>query len=174
MTFGQFLNGLGLRVTAFLRRPLLRVILPVAGLCLGLILQAGCRLPSHLPKFDTGQAGWSQRQYQVVWKADKKANDMVCDVVEGHHPDGRAYLEVSKPPLTLVSVRVADSQWWVEYGPRPRSGSGRVDGPIAHLWVLVATHNTNHADLKMETSATGVTIWKSLSRGEQIEGVPAP
>jgi len=141
---------------------------------LGLIalLLTGCRLPSHLPKFDTGQSDWTQREYQVVWKADKKANDMVCDVVEGHRPDGRAYLEVSKPPLTLVSVRVAGSQWWVEYGPRPRSGSGRIDGPITHLWVMVATHNTNQADLKIETNAAGVTTWKSLSRGEQIEGIP--
>jgi len=135
-------------------------------------LSSGCRLPSHLPKFDTAESGWTQRQYQVVWKANKDAEEMVCDVAEGHHPDGRAYVEVSKPPLTLVSVRVAAPQWWVEYGPRPRSGSGRIGGQIPHLWVLVATQNTNQTDLKVSRSASGVFTWESRSSGERIEGIP--
>jgi hypothetical protein len=140
-----------------------------------LLFLTGCRAPSQFPKFDTAQPGWTQREYQVVWKPQSKGGDMVCDVVEGRHPDGRVFLEVSKPPLTLVSVRVAGPQWWIEYGPRPRAASGRIeDKKIAHLWVLAAIRKTNDVDLKVEVGRGDATTWKSASRGEQIEGIPAP
>lgn len=137
-----------------------------------LVLLTGCLTPAHLPQMDTAQSGWTHRQYQVVWKQNPKAPDMVCDVAEGHHTDGRAYLEVSKTPLNLASVRIINGRWWVAYGPRPRSGKGNLNEPFHHLWVAVAAGKKNLPGVIVQTNAQGTVIWKDIERGEQIEGIP--
>ncbi len=144
------------------------------GLCALLVmLLTGCRTPSPFAPLDLSQPGWTQRQYQVVWQAKPDANEMVCDVLEARHPSGKIFLQVSKTPLILATVQTEGSQWWVEYGPRPRYGKGAtIPTDAAHLWVLIALQKTNATHLKIETLPNQTTRWTSQKTGEQIQGVP--
>ncbi|HEY1174413.1 MAG TPA: hypothetical protein VGH19_23815 [Verrucomicrobiae bacterium] len=140
-----------------------------------LLLLSGCRTPSPFAPVDLSQAGWTQRQYQVVWQAKPEANEMVCDVLEARHPSGKTFLQVSKTPLILATVQSEGTRWWVEYGPRPRYGKGDVlPNDATHLWLLIALQKKEATALKIEKLPSGAARWTNLKTGERIEGVPAP
>lgn len=147
----------------------------VAIVALMAVFIAGCRTPSPFGPVDLTQAGWTQKQYQVVWQAKPDANELICDVLEARHPSGKTFLQVSKTPLILATVRTEGDQWWVEYGPRPRYGKGKVmPKGAAHLWVLIAMQRREATNLKVEAMPGQRERWSNLKTGERIEGVPAP
>jgi len=137
-------------------------------------LIGGCRTVSPFAPVDLRQPGWTQQQYQVVWQAKPGDSEMVCDVISAKHASGKSFLQVSKTPIVLATVQSEGNQWWVGYGPRPRSARGTTPPDASHLWVLIATGNTNAADLKIEVLPNQITRWSNLQTSERIEGVPLP
>ena len=51
---------------------------------------------------------------------------MAGELVAAWHPDGRGFVQFSKPPFTLVTARVWPGAWRIEFpdGRRARSGKG--------------------------------------------------
>ena len=141
---------------------------------LAVLFLMGCRTPSPFAAVDISQSGWTQRQYQVVWLSKPGATEMVCDVLEARHTSGQVFLQVSKPPLVLATVQSDAGEWWVEYGPRPRSAKGITAPGASHLWVLIALQKQSGENLKVEALPNQTTRWTNLKTGERIEGVPRP
>lgn len=137
-----------------------------------LLMLSGCRTSSPFAPVDLESPGWVQRHYQVAWRSDADANELICDVIEAHHPSGRVFLQVSKTPITLVTVQVENGRWWVKYGPRPRSARGTVPPDAEHLWVLIALRHQEARHLQVEPLRGSATRWGNSKTGERIEGVP--
>jgi hypothetical protein len=137
-------------------------------------LMGGCRTVSPFAPVDLSQPGWTQQQYQVVWQAKPGDSEMVCDVISAKNSSGKSFLQVSKTPIVLATVQSESDQWWIGTGPRPRSARGTTPPDASHLWVLIATGNTNAAQLKVEVLPNQITRWSNLQTGERIEGIPLP
>ncbi len=151
---------------------------PVAVLA-GLLLAAGltaCQAPSP-PRFDTNAPGWRIRQGQAVWRPAARADDIAGELVVAQHPDGRAFVEFAKPPVTLASAAQQPRTWQFALPLQRRAGHGRNPPPPTVLWFQLLNFLRGAPpadDWQGENFADGRWRLGNRRTGERLEGWLAP
>ncbi len=101
-------------------------------------LLSGCMsLGRRLPPVDLKEPGWTVREGQAVWQRKRGGVGVAGDILVATRPDGRAFVQFSKPPFPLISGQLLPGKWQVEIPPQNRrySGSGNPPKRILFLYL---------------------------------------
>lgn len=96
-----------------------------------------CQSLPELPKVDLSQPGWTLRQGQAVWHPRRHAPEIAGDLIVASHPDGQAFVQFSKSPLTLVSAEKTAYEWQVEFPLQDKRYAGRGKPPSRLSWLVL-------------------------------------
>ncbi len=103
-----------------------------------LVGAAGCRtLVPPLPKVNLQEPGWTLREGQAVWHLPKSSREIAGDVMLASRPDGRAFVQFSKPPFPLVIAQMTTNRWEVEFPPQSRRYAGHGKPPKRLIWLYL-------------------------------------
>ncbi len=104
--------------------------------CLLLLVLTSCQTVS-LPKMDLAEPGWTIRQGQAVWHPRRDAPEIAGDLILATNPDGRAFVQFSKSPLTLAVAERSGADWQVEFPAQNRRYAGRGKPPGRLIWLIL-------------------------------------
>lgn len=125
--------------------------------------------------YDLSEPGWNVQRGQAVWKPSAGGDEVAGELLVATHPNGRAVVEFSKPPISFVTVVIRNGAWSISSPMRGKfSGPGAPppgilwmqlphligDGKISTRWTL--TRDSESWRLVHETS------------GETLAGFLAP
>jgi hypothetical protein len=85
-----------------------------------------------LPTLNLSEPGWKLRQGQAVWRLPKREVELAGELIVAEHPDGRAFIQFNKTPLTLVQAQRQPGRWQIEFPPQDRTFRGH-GNPYARL-----------------------------------------
>jgi hypothetical protein len=108
-----------------------------AALCLLLTLTA-CHTPAPLPPADTTQPGWRLLNGQAIWLARQGAKEVAGELLVALGPRRDSLVQFSKTPFPLMTTRVADGAWQIEFGAGARRYGGRGQPPERFVWFVLA------------------------------------
>ena len=108
-----------------------------AGLCLLLALTA-CRTPAPLPPADTTQPGWRVLNGQAIWLARRGGKEVAGELLIALGLRQDSLVQFSKTPFPLVTTRVAQGAWQIEFGAGARRYGGRGQPPVRFVWFALA------------------------------------
>lgn len=111
-------------------------ILALLAACL-LVLIPGCATPPPLPKLNLNEPGWTIRQGQAVWHARRDAPEIAGDLLLATHPDGRAFVQFTKSPLSLAVAQKTRNQWQIEFPIQNKRYAGHGKPPSRVIWFLL-------------------------------------
>lgn len=137
-----------------------------------LLVLAGCLAPAPL-HFDTTEPGWQVRQGQAVWRPQAQAVELAGDLVVAWHPDGRAFVQFAKPPVTLASAAQDQKTWQFTVPLQRRSGRGPNPPPPTVVWfqlVRLLRGEPASADWRGERFGHGHWRLENPRTGETLEG----
>jgi hypothetical protein len=158
-----------------------------------LIALTGCMTTGRpLPKADLSQPGWMVQQGQAVWHRPpsrvseiphnagqhppQKAFDIAGDLIVATKPDGSAFVQFSKIPLTFAVAQATPGTWQIEIPPQNKrySGGGKAPGQI--VWLQLANALSHKPLAKDWTWRESEGNWRlqNSSSGESLEGFLAP
>ena len=89
-----------------------------------------CKTVAPLTNVDLSKDGWTTKQGQAVWKANKKMPEIAGDILVATHPDGQNLVQFSKTPFTLFLGRTTAYSWELKFFmPEERRLSGKGNPP---------------------------------------------
>ncbi len=141
-----------------------------------LLVLAGCQTPAPL-HFDTNEPGWQVRQGQAVWRLQAQATELAGELVVARHPDGRAFVQFAKPPVTLASATQSRETWQFALPLQRRSGRGHNPPPPTVVWfqlVRLLRGESTGPDWRGERFADGRWRLENIRTGETLEGFLGP
>jgi hypothetical protein len=100
-------------------------------------LFSGCRTPLPHPRVDLTDPGWQIRRGQALWKPSRTRPEIAGELLIATHPDGRALVEWTKPPVTLVTAGVTREGWYLEFKASRRDLHGRGGPPARTCWLVL-------------------------------------
>ena len=136
-----------------------------------------CRTTNPLPPVNLAETGWTIRQGQAVWKPDRRAPEMVGDILVATHGDGRAFVQFTKTPLPFAVAQQSREAWSLEFPLMSQRFAYRGRPPERIIWFQLARHSTG--------SPIGKSwLWREVenenwhlenrSTGETLEGAFNP
>ncbi|MEI7729403.1 MAG: hypothetical protein WCO56_07510 [Verrucomicrobiota bacterium] len=143
----------------------------------GLMGVAGCSLlgPSRLSR-PIGP-DWGIRQGQAVWHIGRDKPELAGEVLLATNAEGTAYVEFSKPMMTMMSAFREGEGWHVEFPPNRQSWSGRGTPPVRLLWLHLPAALASRplpAPLRFAAGTNGTWRLENPAIGELIEGYLLP
>ncbi len=138
-----------------------------------LSLGSGCGTPGRLPAINLDAPGWDVRQGQALWRREPQGAGVAGEVTLATHPDGRSWVQFSKPPLPLLSAESVSNRWQIEFIPQDRFFAGKGTPPDHFLWVHLAravAGTPPPAPLQFELASNGDWAITNAHTGEMISG----
>lgn len=138
-------------------------------------LLTACHTVEPVQSMDFSAPGWKVLHGQAVWRP-AGAQDIAGELLVATWADGSAFVQFSKPPITLVTTQ-RTAEHWVAHFPPNRQVSGTGPAPERIIWL----HLTEFLD-----RATAGPPWKwerhnaqtwrleNGRTGESLEGYLAP
>ena len=107
------------------------------GICVAFaIYLVGCAtIP--MPSVNLSEPGWTTRQGQVVWRANKDAPEIAGDLMVATNPDGRSFVQFTKTPLPFVVAQSTADAWQIQFVPLNKTYSGRGIPPQRLIWLYL-------------------------------------
>jgi hypothetical protein len=84
--------------------------------------------------YDLSEPGWNVQRGQAVWKPSAGDDEIAGELLVATHPNGRAVVEFSKPPLSFVTVVIRNGAWSIS-SPMRGKFSGPGAPPPGILWM---------------------------------------
>jgi hypothetical protein len=140
-----------------------------------LVLCSGCRTAP--PLFTGPGSDWKIQQGQALWRPRKGMPELGGDLLLATDAQGRALIEFSKPPITMVTAQTDGRRWWIGFPARGWSFSGGGEPPSRFAWAQVLAALAGRdlaAGSRFERRPEGAWRWENPATGETVEGFLAP
>jgi len=140
------------------------------GVVLGIL--CGCRSLAPQPAIDFSGPGWSVRQGQVIWRANRAAEGVAGELLVALHPDGRCVVHFSKT-LPFLEAQRGTNGWQVTIIPQHKTYSARGTPPARLIWLhLPEALRSGRApnDFRFSPTANGHWRFERITTGESLEG----
>ena len=98
-------------------------------------LALGCRTVPPMPQVDLEAWGWQVHRGQAVWNPRRGAQEMAGELIVATHAHGRAFVQFTKEPFSIVTAQVDTRAWQVTFPGHGRSWRGRGKPPVRWLWL---------------------------------------
>ncbi len=139
------------------------------------LLLCGCATVGHpLPAVNLKQPGWNVHEGQAVWHLAKAqgGREFAGEVLVATRPDGRAFVQFSKSPFTLVIAQENAHQWQVEFPPQNKHYAGRGTPPRRVIWLYLPRVLAGQAPPEDWTWHEDASGWRleNHRNGEYLEG----
>lgn len=72
---------------------------------------------------------------QAVWNPRRGAQEMAGELIVATHADGRAFVQFTKEPFSIVTAQADSRAWQVTFPGYGRSWCGRGALPARWLWL---------------------------------------
>jgi hypothetical protein len=95
----------------------------------------GCRTVCEPPPVDLSESGWQMRQGQAVWRAGRNDTEVAGELLVATHTDGRALVEFTKPPVSLMTAYSGPAGWQVRFAHGQSYRAGRGDASRQPCWL---------------------------------------
>lgn len=144
-----------------------------------LILVSACRTVPTLAPFDLAAPGWTLREGQATWRSRTGAPEMTGELLVATHPDGAAFVQLTKNPLPILSAQTTTNRWQIQFHPQNRTCAGSGEPPQRIAWLHLARCVTGGAmllsdDWRFQRIRGGVWRLANSDTGESIEGFLTP
>ena len=142
-----------------------------------LIVAGACQSLPPLPRVNLEEAGWTVRQGQAVWHPRPDAPEIAGDIIVATNPDGRAFVQFSKSPLSLAVAQKTRASWEIEFPMQHRRYAGRGRPPARLLWLQLPdalTHKTLAKPWSWQLLPDDHWQLENPKTGESLEGYFAP
>jgi hypothetical protein len=138
-----------------------------------LLAVGGCATLRHpLPPVNLSEPGWILRQGQAIWKLPAGRPDVAGEVLLATRLEGKAYIQFSKTPFTMVVGQVTPEGWEVEFPPQNKRYAAPGTPPKRLIWLhfaRVLSGKSPPKDWKW-TDSDGNFRLENPANGEAIEG----
>jgi hypothetical protein len=149
-----------------------------AGVCCSLLsLLTACRTTPAIPPTNLHDPGWRIERGQAVWRRSSDDAGIAGELTAATHPNGSAFLEFTKTPLTLVIASVNPASWQLNLVAENRSYQGRGNPPSRSAWLILALALIDRAlPDGGEGNPPGPGLWRLENNrtGELLQGYLHP
>lgn len=142
-----------------------------------LMLLMACRTTGPGPQMNLSEPGWTTRTGQAVWRPNAKAPEIAGDIVLATNPDGRAFVQFSKGPLTVAVATKTAGAWHAEFPMQNKRFSAPGKPPARLVWlVLPAAVLKGQAAKPWTWQSVADDHWRleNPRTGETLEGFFSP
>ena len=139
---------------------------------LAVLLCPSCRTIPPFPPADFTAPGWRVHHGQAIWKPANSKPELVGELLLATNASGDFFVEFTKTPFTLVTVRGNGGRWQIEFpwGEYTRRGTG--EPPERFVWFELPRYlGGAKAAGGWEFSRAG-EFWRieNARTGERLEG----
>ena len=107
----------------------------IALTCLSFLLaMTGCQTVPNLPPLDLSEQGWTTRQGQAIWSANREAPEIAGEILVATNTDGRSFVQFTKTPLPFVVAETTRTGWQIHSAMNNRTYAGHGEPPGRVLW----------------------------------------
>lgn len=147
-----------------------RRMMPLLGVIMWLCV--GCTT-SKTSLLESQGIGWRVQQGQAVWQPRANIPEIAGDVVMAKDDQGRALVEFSKPPITMMTAQFDGRRWLIRFPPQDLGFTGRGAYSKRFLWLLLP------GALEGKPMPAGITferqdgegwVLKNTRSGEMVKG----
>ncbi|MGH7940614.1 MAG: hypothetical protein ACREFR_06035 [Limisphaerales bacterium] len=97
----------------------------------------GCVTTPHGNIVTVSGPNWRVQQGQALWTPRKGAPQFGGDLVIAT-ANGRAFVQFSKGPLTIVTAQLTPTHWLIRFPKKGQAWEGRRPAPTRTLWLYLA------------------------------------
>ncbi len=145
-----------------------------SGLLLTLLLLSGCA-SAPPPALDLSTPGWTILQGQALWHR-KGSPDLAGELLLATNVDARAFVQFSKPPISLITAQSSATSWAISFPPN-HNYRGMGAPPRRLLWLYLPKFLSGiPADKDWTWEMHTDSTWRLEDRksGQAIEGFLKP
>lgn len=138
-------------------------------------LLTACRTVEPVQSMDFSAPGWKVQHGQAVWRP-VGAQDIAGELMVATRADGCAFVQFSKPPITLVTTQ-RTAEHWVAHFPPNRQVNGTGPAPERIIWLhLTEFLGRAKAGPPWKWEQHNAQTWRLENgrTGESLEGYLAP
>jgi hypothetical protein len=141
-----------------------------------LVLAGGCQTTTQNLFTATGP-NWHVQQGQALWRPKSGLPEFGGDLVLATNPDGRAFTQFDKTPLSMVFAQTTPTRWFIRFPQQQIHFSGHGSPPTRFAWLyLPAALDGKSLPLAFhfERKPDGGWRLENTGTGEILEGYLSP
>jgi hypothetical protein len=100
-----------------------------------LLVLSGCRAVAPLAAANFSEPGWTVREGQAIWRADKSAPEIAGELLVATRPGGDSVVQFTKTPVPFILAQAHSNAWQFHLVPENRTYSGRGLPPWRIAWL---------------------------------------